>query len=454
MRLGGKNSLVTFLILCPVVLLLSCPIPASTQETETGIVGKTLAERFSWDVRGLSYGVIQGFAGSSQNPSNNFLQIPRYVANVELRPDMRLDMAPLDLIAKPRARIYYRDWQDGSREGDSQWDSDVWVNEWLARLEVRPNLFVSYGRENLQWGPSLLYSPSNPFFRDNGRRNPYVEVPGMDFGRVVWIPRSEWTLSFIANTDEGANTATGPGRFLSSFPSPPFRKAYSVKVDYTGRQNYASLILSHREDSENIAGFYGGWTISDALRLHCEGSISRGAESLYPGPDGTRFGSSMQNLHEHAVYPAVLIGGAYTFEAGGTLTIEYTYYSPGYGGSDADEYYALRRKAAGVFSLGGPASATGQKVLGQTVSNGLRLMRQNYALFQYTHNNIADVFDCSLRWTQNIDDRSGQFTSVLAYSLGRHAELFSVNTITIGGKNTEFGSIVRYQLMFGVKYTF
>jgi hypothetical protein len=33
-----------------------------------------------------------------------------------------------------------------------------------ARLRLTECLFVSYGRENLQWGPSALFSPSNPFF--------------------------------------------------------------------------------------------------------------------------------------------------------------------------------------------------------------------------------------------------------------------------------------------------
>jgi hypothetical protein len=47
------------------------------------------------------------------------------------------------------------------------------------------NLYLSYGRENLQWGPSYLFSPSNPFFHDNGRSNPKKEIPGMDFARLV-----------------------------------------------------------------------------------------------------------------------------------------------------------------------------------------------------------------------------------------------------------------------------
>jgi len=81
-------------------------------------------------------------------------------------------------------------------------------------------------------------------------------------------------------------------------------------------------------------------------------------------------------------------------------------------------------------------------------------LRKNYALLQYTQNNIKNKIDLTLRWTQNLNDGSGQFTTVVSYSLGNHLELFSVGTIMAGNKNTEFGSILDYQCMIGLKYTF
>jgi len=86
----------------------------------------------------------------------------------------------------------------------------------------------------LQWGPSFIYSPSNPFFSDNGRSNPFMEVPGMDFVRLIVIPHSIWTISFIVNTDEGRNTLLG---------TDPFKTSVAAKIDFTGRKNYASIIF-------------------------------------------------------------------------------------------------------------------------------------------------------------------------------------------------------------------
>ncbi len=226
--------------------------------------------------------MIQQPMNSTQNPSNNFLQLQRYIGDGELRPDLRLSLPNLDLSAKPRVRLDYSSWEDGTRKGDSDWDHDFFINEWLARVKVRENLFVSYGRENLQWGPSYLFSPSNPFFQDNGRRNTFLEVPGMDFGRLVWIPAASCSFSFIANTDPGLNKTTGPGAFLSGTPPPPFERTYTVKADYTGREAYASLTLSRRQDAENVLGFFGGWTATDAILLYAEGPLPKEARGSIP----------------------------------------------------------------------------------------------------------------------------------------------------------------------------
>jgi hypothetical protein len=400
---------------------------------------------FSGDLRILAYGVVQEPSKSSQNPENNFLQLPHYTANLEIRPDLRFDTKYLELSAKPRAKLDFRIWEEGLLSGETRWRDDWYVNEWLVRLKAWEKLFVSYGRENLQWGPSFLFSPSNPFFSDNGRSNPYLEVPGMDFGRLVFIPHSLWTISLIVNTDEGRNALMGPD---------PFEKTYAVKIDYTGRKNYASLIVS-RKDHRNTLGFFGGWTVSDALLIYGEGSMQRGSDALYPQKDVSPLGVSMRKIYQddRDVKPVILAGGSYTLEGSGTFSLEYSYNTPGYNSEEAALYYALRHYAATDFDMGGATGSLGQFILSQTVNPGLRFLRKNYAMLQYYQGNIKNKLDLTLRWTQNLDDGSGQFLVLLSYSLGDHWELFSSGIVNAGGENTEFGSILNYQLMFGLKFT-
>ena len=425
---------------------------------------------FFGDLRILSYGVIQEPAKSSQNPNNNFIQFTHYTADLEIRPDFRLDFDFLELSVKPRAKLEFLIWEDGLRSGETQWKDDWYVNEWLIRMKPWEKLLVSYGRENLQWGPSFLFSPSNPFFSDNGRSNPYLEVPGMDFARLVFIPHNFWTLSFIVNTDEGRNTGLGLD---------PFEKTYALKIDYSGKQNYASVILSQKDNNKTM-GFFGGWTVSDSIILYSEGNLTKGKKALYPLKDMSLLQSYMNNIFQDnpeirpavdefislcgaamqkiypddsEIYPVILVGGSYTLEGAGTIYLEYAYNGLGYSSEEADLYYKIRNIAATAFDIGGIPGMLGQYVLLQTANSGLKFLRKNYAMLQYYQGNIKNKLDLTLRWTQNLDDGSAQFLGILSYSLGNHWELFSSGVINAGEGNTEFGSFLDYQVMFGLKFT-
>jgi hypothetical protein len=426
---------------------------------------------FFGDLRVLTYGVAQQYAKSDQNPNNNFVQFPHYSANLEIRPDLRLDLNYLELSAKPRAKFDFQIWEEGERSGETKWGNYWYVNEWLVRLKAWDKIFVSYGRENLQWGPSFLFSPSNPFFSDNGRSNPYLEVPGMDFGRLVFIPHNSWTMSFIVNTDEGRNTLLGLD---------PFEKTYAVKIDYTGNKSYASVILSKKDDKETL-GYFGGWTVADAILLYSEGSFTKGKKALYPVsdvsllrlalqrmlPDNPEIksvidnyvsllGASLERIYpeDSEIYPVLLVGGSYTFEGAGTITLEYAYNGLGYNSQETDRYYRIRGIASLAFDMGGIPGLLGQYVLLQAANSGLKFLRKNYAMLQYYQSDIKKMFDLTLRWTQNLDDSSGQFLALLSCSLGNHWELFSSGVINAGGNYTEFGTFIDYQVMFGLKFTF
>jgi hypothetical protein len=92
--------------------------------------------------------------------------------------------------------------------------------------------------------------------------------------------------------------------------------------------------------------------------------------------------------------------------------------------------------------------------LSQTADPGLRFLRQNYVMLQYNDNDIRDVLNLTFRWTRNLDDGSGQFISIVEYFFGEHTQLFSIGTVNSGAGDTEFGSILEYQWMVGLEYTF
>lgn len=99
-----------------------------------------LSDGFEYSVRTLASGTCQDPTNSTQNPDNDFFQIPRYLADLELRPDFYLNFRLLELSAKPRVSLEWRGWEEGDREGETDWDDEFFVNEWLARIRMTENL--------------------------------------------------------------------------------------------------------------------------------------------------------------------------------------------------------------------------------------------------------------------------------------------------------------------------
>ncbi|MDY7036602.1 MAG: hypothetical protein SV375_10645, partial [Thermodesulfobacteriota bacterium] len=347
---------IAFLILIAPPILIFPTNKALAVEGETAPIDlEEIKEGFNYTFKSLGYINIQDPADSTLNPDNDFLKIPRHQFNFELRPDLSLELRRLKLVVKPRLTIEHQRWEDGHREGDHDTDDDWYINEWLISLRLFDGLFASYGRENLQWGPSYLISPSNPFFRDNGKSNPKREIPGMDFARLVWVSNNSFSASFIANTHEGRQ------EFLADF-----EPTYALKIDHTNDRKYASVVASYREEDRARLGAYAGWTVSSALMIYGEASVSQGTDGLYPVKDpGTPFGISMRPLKDDENSPEgiVLLGGSYTFEIGPTLTAEYIFNSAGYDDDEADLYYELRRQASRTYHFPGPITLASRLAL-------------------------------------------------------------------------------------------
>jgi len=419
----------------------------SESSAELQAVKDEIQQGFSYVFQTLLTARTQKPSDSTLNPDNDFLDIPRYTILLEPRPDLYLEFRRLKLMAKPRWIVEWSRWEDGSRSGDTDTDEESFMNEWLARLRVVDGLFASCGRENLQWGPSYLLSPSNPFFRDNGLQNPKVEVPGMDFARLVWVTGSDLSFSVIANVDEGRQ----------DFITEDFEPVYALKIDYTGYRKYASLIASYREHDRPRLGSYAGWTISDALLLYGEGTVAQGSNALYPVENPTApLGIEMLATEEDSssFEGILLLGASYTLQSGPTLTAEYVYNSEGYDDDETDLYDALRDRASQAFFLPPPASSLAQSVLGQTLDPGLRQLRQNYLMAQYQHSRIWDVLNLVFRYTYNLDDNSSQFIPLIEYDVGDHTQFFLVGRQNFGSTDSEFRSALDYFYSLGVIFTF
>lgn len=363
-----------------------------------------------WRLNLIVFGIHQGPTNSLINP-NNTLDIPRHELGFRFRPDFKLFFRRLELGVNPRWSFLWDHWLEGNRAGRNELDQEVFVNEWIARVRLMDELFISYGRNNLQWGPSYLISSSNPFNVNNGRNNPKFQVGGLDYAQLVWIPSDEWTFSFIANMAEGRTTTLIPNLNQTvQGPSGGFEKVYALKIDFTGIGKYASLIPSIDENGFGEIGFLGGWTLSDAFFIYGEGRLKDGLNKTQ------------------------LLGGAsYTFEAGPTVVIEYF----------RNENGCTREPFALCFFPGL------EKIDSKDV-----LFRRNYFLLQYSDTHLYDDFNVFFRYFGTPDDNSHRLITNLEYEAMDSAVLFLIPTVNIGGEETELRSLIEFQVMFGVELTY
>ncbi len=355
---------------------------------------------FSVRGRVLGYGTFIDLRPSALNPGN-MLGYPRYRASLDLRPDLDWAMRRLELSISPRGELRWQRFEDGWLQGTSDSTDSLYVNAWRARLRLGETVLLSYGRENLQWGPSYLLSPSNPFSRSNGQSNPRIEEPGMEYARAVWIPARRAAFTFLANTGQGR---------LETFRE--FSRRYALKADYTGNGKYAAAIVSIAEDDEVhvTKGGYAGWTLSDAALLHVEASVRRGLDE-----------------------GALLIGGTYTFSGGGFAVVEVFHDGTG---CDADRIENCFLPPAGTSD---PADV---------------LWRRNYLMLQLTHPRFRDRVHLTARWTHDLDDGSSRAIGIYEHELGAGFQVFATAAADLGRTSDEFGSVIATAIMGGVGWRY
>ncbi len=349
-----------------------------------------------------------GFALEGASPFNEFnaLGLPSDLLAFDVRLDLEARWETLELLLKPRyiGRRSRIETPQAEQTHYYATETDLYLNEWLARTNLKDELFISYGRENLQWGPSFLASPSNPFNPRNGQNNPLVEQPGLDYARLVWVPSAAWTASLIANTDEGR----------LNIDEDEFAETYALKFDYNNQKGYASLIPSVLNDEEDTItlGYYGSYSINDAASIYLEGAASE-------ADDANRN----------------LLGLSYTSLEGDILAVEYLNLE----GGCTLEPYALCQEPQADGSL--PRFSLTE------------LSRENYLLVQgYKAWNFRET-ELTVRLIHNLDDQSNRFIAYAEHDLDDHFVLYALGNLTSGGADSEFGAVAKSSLLVGFSYT-
>lgn len=339
------------------------------------------------------YGAYIDSENSILNPDNKVADLPERLGKLELRPDFFWKGDWWDLQLGPRAEAEVGYWRTGVDTHTTRDEHDVFINRWLARVDYEDKLFLAVGRQDMQWGPAFLFSPSNPFNSSNGRDNVKLEEPGLDYAWGDWVISDTFTLSVIANLYEGEAEIDD------------FENVYVVKLDVTGNDWSGAVLASYREntpDPESV-GMYGSVNAGEAIVLYTEGTVPVCApEDL-----------------------AWLAGGSYSFTNGTMVSMEYLFNAAGKRGSHLDNLMGMTWNN----SYGGERP----------------FARKNY-LFAQLYHEFTDDLALTLRETVSLDDFSQKFVGLVEFDLTDNLELFALGQYESGG---EFGAFLRFGAMGG-----
>jgi len=398
----------------------------------------------TWISAGGAFSPAKGRA----NQDNALLRVPEFALQTELWPNVRVGFDAFELVLRPRmavnskaSRVKDR-WQ--STSGDSRTDEMSILAEWtelFASWQVSDSLALTFGRQNFQWGPSELVSPSNRIFHETYfARNALTLVPGKDLVRVnVSIGRAFSAIVLIETHDNGDtpfNAADG------------FEEAAATKVEYS-RENgidYVGVTAGKARNRRPWFGWYGSYELFGGLSLYFDMSHTRGSRALYPIPTPLGFPTFAQTrVDKDSIFTFGVAGARYAFTGGADLRIEAIYNEAGYTRRQVDQATDAVRTLAAVEPQVAMAAyaAPGLEFIGQ---------RYLYASLRVPELPPGEALSVQARYLAALADGSGSGFVDVQYVGGDAWMLFLSLLGTHGGDDRELTRFARAAVFAGSRY--
>jgi len=388
-----------------------------------------VAPPISWD------GMLYGYSSSMNlrndsvlNPANYLAKLAQRTDTADARFNLKAESDSLQITARPILLTQ----QQRNAFGDTN-KSEGYFSQWQASWRSNETLSLNGGRELLNWGPAQFHSPSNPFYFNNGRNNPMAELSGMDTLRLSWSPLVS-TSVYVARLFDSGYGHSNPD---------PWSNSWLVKADWRGDDSAVGLALEKQEQQSLFVGLHAQRTVADAWLLYTEvGSYTLPNLLLSPADVNQPFivaAESSRRTDE-------LLGAAYTFENGQTLTTEYLHYEHGYNAADGSAYFARAVNAASAFPTGFSIP-----VLATALSYAPPLLGHDYLYLVWQTNLMESTGYTRVMLTHNLTDSSNELDGYSEYTVNPHLSIFGLATFTSGGAQSELARLYEQMLTVGVK---
>ena len=429
--------------ICFAALLVMMPLPYAHAEDEPSCLDNVVEAGIDWEF--IAYAEKAEIMQGSLNPGNLIAELPEQKELLEVRPDIRFECAPFTFALSPRlqaSRQKVEDFLHPDPEADS--DDDAFVNAALVRVDIGTMWSLEASRQALLWGPSLFFSPSNPFSRVNGRNTPYEELKGKDFAIVRAFFGSSSVLSFYDNFAEGE----------AEDPISDFEHTYALTFEYTDFAWTATGLYSQSESEQAFGGF-GQYTLNDYIVLFTDLAVSKVDEDWLADTFPAAVQSGLIDM-DRDWHTGITLGGSYSFTEGSNVSAEYYYNENGLTDVQADALLTTGQRVvdqleSGVFTQD---FASDTNVLGQVVALRQAALRQHYVAMQYNKNDIADRLDVVLRWTYGAADGGSLAVADFNTTVGENGRVFLTLLGTFGDDEADFRQFYDYRATLGASLTF
>lgn len=417
------------------VLVAALPLDALAGEF-TQCVGSADNWTMNWEL--MTFAERAELADSALNPGNLLAELPRETAFFEARPDIHLHCSPVTVALSPRFQVARSEVESFMHDHPAtrQTDRDEFINKALLRLDIGSNLSLEASRQALLWGPSLFFSPSNPFTSDNGRNTPNVELKGEDFltGRV-YVGES----GVLSLHDNFAAGETHDERF---------ERTYALTYEYLANDWTGTLVFSER-DSQQLVGGFAQHTLNDYVVLFTDIGVRRTAYVRVPG--------AYLPARDSQWLTGATLGASYSFLDGSNLSAEYFYNEAGLDKRETDSLLEIGQRlrqqieqgTVDPLTAGADVAALGGSVLARPAG-----LRRHYIATQYNKNDIASRLDAVVRWTYGADDDGSLVVVDLSSALSDYSRVFVTLLASHGDNQAEFRQFYRNRITAGASLLF
>lgn len=379
--------------------------------------------------------------------SNDAILVPWFVLRDQIYPSVKLSNGR-SFQLNIRSRILLAHERASKLSGKDQLTSQFTANvgEIFAVLKPSAQFSLTAGKQNFQWGPAELRSPSNWIFRptrlaDTLIRNPQSEVETRDLVRMNFSLGQQ--LSVVAMAEYEPEQQERPRIFAGR------RALIKPEYSWNNAANSVGIVLGVAEKQGfPFVGQYATYSLSDNLQIYADAAQFQGADLALPTrinvPGRAQTNSfivyDLPELKKEATNFELVVGARYSLPDNMEVRAEGYVNSVGLDDATLQDAQTLERGNSPFLPLFFQPGAESQSKYG--------------VLFAARRNNFGpqNKWTSLVRYLKPFEDSSGLFVAYGEY-------LFSDNTVffaSLGGYHGENVSAAavarRFSLSLGHKH--